>query len=232
MKKIAVLQSNYIPWKGYFSLIDAVDEFVILDSVQYTTNDWRNRNLLKTDAGLRWLTIPIRQSGHLGKKISEIKIADQRWNIKHFKTFSHYYARAAYFDAYREWLRALYLDCRLEYLSEINYMFITAICRELGIRTKICRRLENSLDGDKNGRLIGICRQTGATEYISGPSAKTYLDTARFMAAGIRVEWMDYSGYPEYPQLFPPFEHGVSVLDLILNTGEKARQYLTAKTFA
>ncbi|MFA7232451.1 MAG: WbqC family protein [Victivallaceae bacterium] len=226
MKKIAILQSNYIPWKGYFDIINSVDEFILLDEVQYTKNDWRNRNKIKTPNGLSWLSIPVSKSGHLHKKINEVTVTDRRWNTKHCSTIVQYYSKTAHFAEYREWLEKMYLDNALEYLSDINYFFINAICTELGIKTKIAKSSEYEMAGEKNERLINFCQQAGATEYLSGPAAKNYLDEEKFMNAGIKVSWMDYSGYPEYEQLYPPFEHGATVLDLILNTGKDAPKYM------
>ena len=100
MKKIAILQSNYIPWKGYFDLINMVDEFVLYDDVQYTHRDWRNRNKIKTSHGLKWLTIPVRQE-RFEQKIIETKVIDKRWNTKHWKSLVQNYSKAKYFNEYK-----------------------------------------------------------------------------------------------------------------------------------
>jgi hypothetical protein len=226
MKKVAILQSNYIPWKGYFDIINFVDEFIIYDDVQYTKNDWRNRNQIKTSKGVEWLTVPVNASGRMARPVKDIKVAGHAWRKKHLKSWTLNYGRAACFKEYSEWLGQLYNDDGLEYLSEINYKFITEICRELEIDTKISWSSDYELSDGKNERLISLCQQAGATEYLSGPAAKDYIDESMFAAAGIKVSWMEYSGYPEYPQLFPPFEHGVSILDLILNTGRDASKYM------
>jgi hypothetical protein len=225
-KVLAVIQSNYIPWKGYFDIINMADKFIIHDDVQYTKNDWRNRNKIKTEGGLRWLTIPVSVKGHYGKLIRDIKVTDTRWHKEHWRVLKQQYQRAGCFSEYADWLEELFCDLKLEYLSEINYKFITEICRELGIETKISWSSDYELSDGKNERLISLCQQVGATEYLSGPAAKDYIDESMFEAAGIKVSWMDYSGYPEYPQLFPPFEHGVSILDLILNMGRDASKYM------
>ena len=136
MKKIAILQSNYIPWKGYFDLINMVDEFIFYDEVQYTKNDWRNRNKIKTPQGIQWLTIPVRQE-NLEQKIKDTKISDKKWNIKHWRTISQNYSKAKYFKDYKDIFEELYLTCDEEYLSEINYKFITTINEILGIKTKL-----------------------------------------------------------------------------------------------
>jgi hypothetical protein len=225
-KKIAIVQSNYIPWKGYFDLIRQVDEFVLFDDVQYTRRDWRNRNRIKTPNGLLWLTIPVEVKGKYYQAIRDTRIADPSWNGRHFESIAHNYSRAPFYRTYREALEELYRGCRETYLSLVNHRFITALCGLLGIRTKISWSSDYGLAEGKTERLVEVCRQAGATEYISGPAARCYLEPELFEKAGIRLSWMDYSGYREYPQGHGPFEHSVSVIDLLLNCGDQAPLYL------
>ena len=225
MKKVAILQSNYIPWKGYFDIIGSVDAFVLYDDMQYTKNAWRNRNKIKTQNGLQWLSIPVRQES-LHQKINETKITDPKWNINHWRSISQSYAKAPFFKVYKERFEALFLEAKSEYISDINRHFIEAINAMLGITTKIYDSREFVLAEGKSERLLALCQELGATTYLSGPAARDYLDEKIFRDAGMNVEWMDYSGYAEYHQLFPPFEHGVSVIDLILNEGENAKNFL------
>lgn len=227
MKKIAILQSNYIPWKGYFDLINMVDEFILYDDVQYTKNDWRNRNKIKTSQGIKWLTIPVYQK-KLEQKIKDTKINDKKWNIKHWKNISQNYVKAEYFKDFKDMFEDLYLNCDEEYLSQINYKFIMAINQILGIKTKIRFSSEFNLKTQqgKTEKLLDICKYCNANIYISGPAAKGYFDENLANKNNIKVEWMDYSGYKEYKQLYPPFEHGVTILDLIFNTGPNVKKYL------
>lgn len=225
-KTVTIVQSNYIPWKGYFDLIRRSDVFVLFDDVQYTRRDWRNRNRIKTHEGLKWLTIPVEVKGKYIQKIRDVRIADPRWHNEHWKTLSHAYARAPFFKAYADQIEALYRHANSEWLSEVNRHFIEGICELLGIRAEIHWSWEFIRHEGKSERLFGICRELDATCYLSGPAAKSYLDLELFDNAGISVEWMDYSGYPEYPQLYGAFEHGVTVLDLIFNTGPEAGRYL------
>ena len=225
MKKIAILQSNYIPWKGYFDLIGSVDEFVLYDDMQYTKNDWRNRNLIKTPNGPAWLTIPVRQET-LAQTIRETRIATPLWHKQHWKTISQNYAKAAHFKEYKDFFAELYRTATEEYLSEINRKFLLAINGLLGIATTIRCSSEFTLAPGKSERLLELCKTLGATTYLSGPAAGDYLDVALFTAAGIEVEWMDYRGYPEYTQLFPPFAHGVSIVDLLFNEGGNAPKFM------
>lgn len=225
-KKVAILQSNYIPWKGYFDLINMVDEFIFYDDMQYTRRDWRNRNKIKTPNGLLWLTIPIAVKGKFFQKINQTYVKNSQWASTHWRTLSHNYARAPYFHTYQNLFEELYLTCTALRLSEINYHFIFAICKFLGIKTKLSWSSDYRIIEGKTERLVDLCKQAGGTEYISGPSAKDYIDPVLFKNAGIKLIYMDYSNYPKYPQLYPPFEHGVSILDLIFQTGPDAPKYM------
>ena len=225
-KKVAIVQSNYIPWKGYFDLIHMVDEFVLYDDMQYTRRDWRNRNCIKTPNGLEWLTIPVDVKGKYFQKIRETRVSDPDWAKLHWKTLSHNYAKAARFAEFRELFEELYLGCREELLSRINLRFIEAVCRVLGIGTKLSWSMDYELVDGKTERLVGLCKSTHATHYVSGPSAKDYMDQRLFEQEGIAVSYIDYSGYPEYSQLYGPFEHGVTVLDLLFNEGRNAPRFM------
>lgn len=225
-KKVAIVQSNYIPWKGYFDLINSVGEFILFDDIQYTKRDWRNRNLIKTEKGLKWLTIPVEVSGKFSQKIKETIVGDTKWNIRHWKNIINNYSKAKYFNIYKSFFEDMYLTLKELNLSKINYRFITEICKMLGIKTKISWSMDYDLISGKTERLMGLCKQTGAAEYISGPTAKGYINETLFNEAGIKLSYMDYSNYPVYNQLFPPFEHKVSIIDLIFNEGPNASKYM------
>ncbi len=226
MKKVAILQSNYIPWKGYFDIINMVDEFILYDDVQYTRRDWRNRNKIKIPSGSKWLTIHVDVKGKYLQSIKDTKISDLRWNQKHWKEIVHNYSKAKYFSEYKDVFEELYLGANDILLSNINYRFLAAICNILEIETKMTCSMDYDLIESKTERLVDLCKQVGADEYISGPSAKGYIDEDMFEKEGISLSYMDYSGYPEYPQLFPPFEHAVSIIDLIFNEGPGAQKYM------
>ncbi|HKV08984.1 MAG TPA: WbqC family protein [Thermoanaerobaculia bacterium] len=221
MKRAAILQSSYIPWKGYFDLIRRVDEFILYDDVSYSKNDWRNRNRIKTRTGPLWLTIPVLATGRFGQRIRDVEIGDRRWAAKHWKSIQTHYARAPFFGEVAPVLRDLYERAEGEAsLSCVNETFLKALCGLLEIGTRITRSEDYELRGDRTERLVHLCEQVGASEYLSGPAAKSYLDEEKFAAQGLAVRWMDYSGYPEHGQLFcPPFVHEVSVVDLLLNEG-------------
>lgn len=223
---MAIVQSNYIPWKGYFDLINLVDEFILFDDMQYTRRDWRNRNLIKTSAGLKWLTIPVAVKGNFFQKIKDTTISDSRWPRKHWESIVHSYSKARYFPDYRAAFESLYLGCEETFLSRINYRFLSAICKMLGIAATISWSEDYTSAEGKTERLVSLCRQAGASIYVSGPAARDYLDEALFAEANIEVQYMDYSAYPEYTQLYPPFDHKVSIIDLIFNEGPEATKYM------
>ncbi|MBL7191535.1 WbqC family protein [bacterium] len=226
MKKAAIIQSFYIPWKGYFDIINSVDEFILFDDMQYPRRFWVNRNRIKTPEGFKWLSIPVKVKGKFHQPIKDVKIDYPGWNMKHWETIKRDYSKAPCFKHYSDIFEELYLGCEEEYISRINYRFISKICELLGIKTKISWSMDYNLVEGKTERLVELCRQAGADEYISGPAAKAYIEKEKFKRAGIKLTYFDYSGYEEYTQLYPPFIHEVSVIDLIFNTGDYAKYYL------
>lgn len=227
MKKIAILQSNYIPWKGYFDIIGLVDEFILYDDMQYTRRDWRNRNMIKTANGPQWLSIPVETKGKFYQKINETKVSDRKWAQDHWKAIRFAYAKAPFFKEYEPWLSDLYGRAgQMEYLSHINHLFLTEICSRLGIETKITWSSDYTLVDGKTERLAGLVASAGGDYYLSGPAAKDYIVDEVFGRAGIELAYMDYDGYPEYPQLHGEFTHNVSILDLLLMTGPDAPSYM------
>jgi hypothetical protein len=224
MKKIAILQSNYIPWKGYFDMIAAVDEFILYDDMQFTKNDWRNRNQIKTPQGAQWLTVPV--GIDISRRIRDVVTLDARWQLKHRNSLECNYRRAAHFDEIWTWLEPLYIGQSYTHLSQLNRCFIVAICNYLCIKTLITNSWDYALPDGKTERLAALCTQAGGTEYISGPAAKDYVEESVFSEAGIKLTWFDYVGYPEYPQLWGDFTHGVTILDLLFNCGKDAYRYM------
>ena len=166
------------------------------------------------------------QAGRFTQKISETTVVSPDWAREHWKTICHAYARAPHFRDYAEQLEELYLGCAETHLSRINYRMLSALCGILGIGTPLSWADDYDMADGKNERLISICKQAGAVEYLSGAAAQSYIDVAQFASEGITVRWMDYDSYPEYPQLFPPFTHFVSVIDLLFNTGADAPKYM------
>jgi hypothetical protein len=224
MKKIAILQSNYIPWKGYFDMIAAVDEFIIYDDVQFTKSDWRNRNQIKSPQGKQWLSVPVGQN--IARLVRDVELPNRMWQAKHWRTLQSNYRRAPCFDEIAPLLEPLYLIETFDNLSRMNRRFIEVVCEYLGIKTVISNSWEYSIIEGKTERLADICVQAGGTEYISGLAAKSYVNESIFLERGIKLTWFDYAGYPEYPQLWGEFEHGVSILDLLFNCGKDAHRYM------
>lgn len=225
MKSVVILQSNYIPWKGYFDLIHDADLFIFYDDLQYTKSDWRNRNKIKASKGPEWISIPT--GSDLNRLICEVELKDTSWQKKHWKTLLHNYHNCPYFERYQDFFREFYLDRVWSNLSNLNQYLIQHIATEfLGIRTEFQDSRSFNLSGRKQDRLMELAVKAGAERYISGPAAKSYIEPERFEDAGIELVWKDYSGYPEYAQRFPPFEHGVSVLDLLFNAGPDAAWYI------
>lgn len=224
-KRVAIVQSNYIPWKGYFDLMASVDEFILYDDMQYTRRDWRNRNQIKTPHGLHWLTVPVKVKGRFQQTILETEIQDTRWAQDHWKALQLNYARARHFNHLADMLEPLYRE-PFTHLSDLNSRFIKAICACLGINTRMTPATDYGVSGDKTERLVQLCLKAGASVYVSGPAARCYLDETAFHHHGMTVEWFDYSGYPEYSQLWGTFVHNVTVLDLLFNTGPEAPAFM------
>lgn len=225
MKKVAILQSNYIPWKGYFDLISSVDEFIIYDDAQYTKNDWRNRNQIKTPQGLLWLTVPVKVKGRFGQSIRVSEVDGSRWQSAHWKAIVASYKRARFFSELSAIVEPLYSEKYLT-VTELNLAFIRKICNYLGIETSISYSWDYQLVGDKTERLVSLCNQAGASEYVSGPSARSYISPSLFADSKIKLSWFNYDDYPEYPQLWGGFLHHVSILDLLFNCGPKSNDFM------
>jgi len=224
MKRVAILQSNYIPWKGYFDMIAFVDEFILYDDMQYTKNDWRNRNKLKTPRGTEWMTIPVGQG--IDRRIRDVELPNPLWQKKHWKMLEANYRKASHYREIAAILEPIYLGRAHTRLSTLNREIIEAICSYLRVSTKISNSWDYQLSDGKTERLADLCQQAGATEYVSGPAAKDYLDEAKMREQGLNVVWFEYAGYPEYPQLWGNFSHQVSIVDLLMNCGPQAGMYM------
>lgn len=225
-RRVAIVQSCYIPWKGYFDMIGSVDEFIFYDDMQYTRRDWRNRNLIKTPQGLQWLTVPVKAKGRYFQTIRETEIEDQRWRQDHWKALQQNYKRAPHFGEIAATLEPYYLEREYSLLSDLNRALVEAICPLLGITTTLKWSWDYVLAEGKTERLVDLCSQAGADVYVSGPAARDYMEPELFEAAGIELQYFDYSGYAEYPQQWGEFQHGVSVLDLLFNCGPEATRYM------
>lgn len=224
---VAIVQSSYIPWKGYFDLLRRSDIFILYDNVQYTRRDWRNRNIIKTPQGPIWLSIPVKVKGKYHQLISEVETVDQDWPIRHWKTIEMSYRSAPYFEEMRLPIHSLFEECRsVCKLSDVNSIFINGLAKLIGLNTTILRSSDYKKICGKTENLVQLCMEFNAHTYLSGPSAKNYLDESLFESSGINVHYMDYSKYPTYPQLHGAFDHQVSIIDLLMNTGYFAAKYI------
>jgi hypothetical protein len=226
---VVILQPSYIPWRGYFDQINRADLFIFYDDVQYDKRGWRNRNQIKTPHGRQWLTIPVYSRGAQTQNIPIHQILivwENLWNQIHLKAIQQSYSKAPHFERYQPLLETFY-QRRDELLADFTIDFTIALARELGItHTRFMRSSEIAeINGQKTDRLIQILQAVGATHYISGPSAQDYLEREKFDQVGITLEYMQYN-YPEYPQLYPPFDPQVSILDLLVMTGSEAPHYI------
>lgn len=229
-KTIVILQSNYIPWKGYFDLIAVADEFLLFDEVQFTKNDWRNRNRVVLDGKLHWLTVPVRTAGQFGQAIETVEVSNHDWSRAHWETLQQAYRRAPFFKSIGPPLEEAYRAASgYTRLSEINEHFLRTLASLLDISTPIMPAgIVPRTSHDPTERLLEICRARGATAYVTGPAARSYLDESAFGRAGVALIYADYAGYPVYAQGRQPFEHGVSIVDLLMQCGAQARNHLKA----
>ncbi|MEM7600885.1 MAG: WbqC family protein [Verrucomicrobiota bacterium] len=221
--KVGIIQSNYIPWRGYFDLIDQVDLFVFHDDLQYTKNDWRNRNKILTARGPIWLTIPC--GSNEKRLICEVEIADRKWQRRHWNQICANYANASFFGEFAPFFEDFFLSDMWNSLSELNQYLIERISREfLGSTTEFLDSRELKLEKKKGERVLEILDKVNAGSYLSGPAAKDYIAEEEFEAAGIELGWMDYSHYLPYKQVFDGYREDVSIVDLLFNVGREARE--------
>ncbi len=220
-----ILQPSYIPWRGYFHQIQKADTFIFYDDVQYDKNGWRNRNRIKTSNSTIWLTIPVQVTG-LTNIIKEVKIETKfNWKKKHLLSIQYAYSKTPFFEEVFPMVEKFY-QINTNLLSDFTIESTIKLADYLGIKnTKFMRSSDIKAEGQKTDRLISLLKEVGATHYISGPSAKDYIEDEKFTSAGITLEYIEYN-YPEYSQIYPPFDPQVSVLDLLFMTGKEAPKYI------
>jgi len=230
MKRVVLLQSNYIPWRGYFAMMDAADEFIVYDSCQYTVNDWRNRNQIKTSNGRAWLTIPVLTKGRTGQLITEAQVADHSWVSKHQRSIEQALGKAEHFAFIAESLGSAFdLIQQESSLHRINVTMLRWMAELLGVTTPITIDTDHGeVEGDPTGRVAALVARAGGTTYLTGGRGLDYLRAEPFQDAGIEVEVIDYSTMPLYPQLHGEFDPAVSAVDLLANLGPSARGGLVA----
>lgn len=220
------MQSNYMPWKGYYDIIHDVDVFVYYDEVQYTKNDWRNRNKIYTPNGVKWITLPCGYDIH--RNISEIKLKNElNWQTTHYNLIKNSYEKAPFWNKYSDFIEYVYLERKWEYLYELNRYCIETISKNiLGIKTVFCDSRDYPTTGFKSEKLLDLLIKVGTNIYVSGPAAKSYIQQEEYTKAGIDIVWKNYDNYPPYKQQYTPNFYDLSILDLIFNTGEEAPYYI------
>jgi len=225
---VVILQPSYIPWRGYFDQIRRADVFIFYDDVQYDKHGWRNRNQIKTHQGKQWLTIPVHTKGATnGTLIRDVRIDwSKPWAKNHLKSLSFAYSKAPFFQEYIPLLESFY-GRRDEFLADLTIETSIILARELGFTSTRFMRSKHPPDiqGQKTDRVIHILKRVGASHYICGPSASSYMEPEKFAAAGITFEYMEYR-YPEYLQLYPPYDPYVSILDLMFMRGKDSCSYI------
>lgn len=223
--KVVINQSNYLPWKGYFDLIHDAEVVIFLDDVQFTKNDWRNRNRFNGPNGPFWVTIPVGPDHH--RRVCDVPLPTGSWREKHWRSLQQSYGRTPHFPAVGEFMRSVYARTDWGSLSAFNQEVIKSIARDfLGLTTRFLDAADLGVRGRNEDRVLDLLKAVGATTYISGPAARAYLNESRFADAEIRLVWKDYAGYPTYAQPHPQFAHDVSVLELLCCTGPAAPHYI------
>jgi hypothetical protein len=223
MKRISILQPNYMPWRGYYKIIKNSDCVVLYDDVQYTKNDWRNRNIIKSAKGPIWLTIPVRVK-NLNQRINETYSVNNNWYEKHYKSIRQNYSKSRYYNKYIDNFQEFYQNKKPRKITAIIENFNNIIFEILEINTKIIYSSDLGVTGNRNERLIRILKKLGADTYLSGPSASSYIDQELFKVNKIDIEWVSYQ-MPMYKQVFDGFIPNLSIVDLIFNTGTEANYY-------
>jgi WbqC-like protein len=222
---IAISQPTYLPWLGYFDLIDQVDQFILLDDAQFGKQSWDQRNRIKSPSALQWLTVPVITRGRLGQRLCDVEISDPRFWEKQLRAIEVSYGKAQFFDLYFPQVKALHCQAGPK-LVDLNLKLIEWIASELGITTPMVRSSSLQIEGKRSERLVLMCKRMGANDYLS-PRTAIYLleDLPIFAESGINVWFHNYS-HPEYKQRFPPFCSYASVLDLLFNEGPRSLEII------
>jgi len=219
--RVTILQPSYLPWLGFFEQMSRADKFVLLDDVQYTRRDWRNRNRIRVKESWVWLTVPVQQKRRFSQSLLETRIDNSLpWRRKHLETLRQHYCKAPFFEKY-------FPRCQQVYEKDWTFLFdlcletINLIKEEMGIETPLLRSSEMKPGGEKTERLVSICRELGATHYLSGESGSNYIAEEDFSSQGIALEYQNYE-HPVYPQRYTGFVPHLSAIDLLFNCGEQS----------
>jgi hypothetical protein len=222
LKRIAIMQPTYLPWCGYFGMMHSVDLFIFLDSVQFDKRSWQQRNQIKSANGAQWLTVPVLSKGKRTQKINQVELdISSKFDAKHIKSIDHNYKKTSYFDETSESIFSAMKRTELN-LAEYNIGIVETINKLLGITTKTICSSNLSSNGNKADLLSSICVEVGATEYISPPGSKSYIDeTDAFDKVNLPVKYFKFK-HPTYKQLYGDFIENISIVDLLMNCGNKS----------
>lgn len=227
MTTALITQSNYIPWRGYFDLMHSADIFIVLDNVQYTRRDWRNRNRLHNGKDLEWLSIAVQNKGNYHARIQDIQVQDTNWAAQHMARIAQHYKHAPCYTLVMDWLEPLYTKAATcTHLTDINQILLRGIGAQLGITTPMQRAdtlipLDQQDGMDAHTRILALCEAVGATRYISGPAAQSYMQLEDYHTRGIKVQFADYSHYPAYAH-HHGYIAGASIIDTLMQLGTQA----------
>jgi len=224
--RVAVLQPTYLPWSGYFGMIDAVDTFIFYDDVQFSSQSWHQRNRIKSGPG-QWIWLSVHVLHQFGQPINEVRINEtSKWRMKHWKTIQQSYGKAPFFENYRKEMEDIYQK-EWEILGDLNMTLIRRLCDLMDLRRPTFMRSSElaGLTGAKTERLLEVLEIVGADEYVGNPGSRNYLDVGLFKEKGIKLYWFEYQ-HPVYPQIQGEFVPYLSAIDLLFNTGGNARDYI------
>jgi len=219
---VAIMQPTYLPWSGYFGLMQSVDVFVLLDSVQFARRSWQQRNQIKTATGAQWLSVPVQSKGKRDQLICEVELdKSSGFAAAHRRSIETCYAKTQYFKQYADSLLPLLDNCS-PLLADLSIGLILQLKAQLAIPTRVMRSSELDGSGAKADLLASLCSQIGATAYVSPPGSKEYLnDSDAFEKIGVLVQYFEFK-HPEYPQPFGEFLPNMSIIDMLFNCGERS----------
>lgn len=220
-------QPVYLPWLGLFHKIALADLFCYFDIAQYQTKDYNNRNRIKTHAGEIWLSVPVESKNHFSKSSGDIRIVQNGWQRKHFKSIQLSYQKAPYFRDYIEGLEAILIATTFETLAALNLQLLRFLMDCLGLKTPIVKASDYAFQGTKSALVLDMCLSLKADTYVFGIQGRHYADVARFRASGVEPWFQEYQ-HPVYRQQYGEFRPFMSVIDLLFNEGARAREILLA----
>lgn len=216
--RVVITQPTYLPWLGYFHLMNEADTFIFLDNVQFEKRSWQQRNKIKGPQGAVWLTVPVYTKGRFSQKINEVEIANQDWQKQHLNTIKHFYCKAPFYKETVTSLMGIYTK-PWSLLVDLNLAVIHLFARKLGISPKFYLASELQGRGKRVDLLIDLCKKVGATHYLTGEAARSYIEENNlFPQYGITLEYHNFS-HPVYPQLYGDFISHLSIIDTVMNLG-------------